>query len=225
MRDRAFVEDFGWQTRFRTHYEQIALGVIRINVASWDDDVHRNTDMQIATLGNGHRIMCRARRHDYGSKYGGEFTIRLSRPSGAATELGKIRAGFGDYGIYGFEAGPGSSDLAPWVLYNVHRLREYLDHGGRWVYRDNRDGSSAFAAFTVREMPLGFVLNSEGHGPAYPALGPCTVCGRPAWLHSRFRSAACHTCCDALGEKHCPACKASDGLNHYRYGWPKGAYS
>lgn len=210
--------DFAWQTRFRGHYQEIALNVVRVSVAGWDEDVHRNTDMQIATLDNGHRIMCRARRHQFATRYPGEITVRLSRPSGATTEMAKIRVGFGDYGIYGFEAKPGTSRLAPWTLYNVHRLREYLESNGRWIYRANRDGSSAFAAFRVQEMPLGFLLN-HAEAQTHPALGRCVVCGRPSWLHNELGQ-PCHVCCSALGDERCPACLASDALNHYRYGWP-----
>lgn len=218
------AEDFDWQTRFRGHYRELAYGVVRVNVASWDDDLRRNTDMQIATLENGHRIMCRARRFKHAARYGDQFTVRLSRPSGAKTEMAKIREGWGDFGIYGFESQPGAARLRPWVLYNVHRLREYLEGGGRWIYRDNRDGSGAFAAFVIHELPLGFVLNRDDW-PLNEPLGKCVVCGGPAWLHGRRHAGRpCHACCDALDHPPCPSCGASDQINHYRYGWPRGGY-
>lgn len=228
MPDTSYVADFRWQQRFRGHYAELALGAVRVAVASWDDDARRNTDMMIGTLGNGQRIACRARRRLMPdgtanlrlAQYLRQITIRLSRPTGAETEMSKLRQGWGDFMLYGFEAEPDADRLHPWALLNLALLREYFDRDGRWQRRVNRDGSSDFAAIDVADLPLGAVLNSAGHEPGRPALGPCAVCGRPSW---QTDGAGCplHVCCSgSTPGVACAACDASDRNSNYRYGWP-----
>jgi hypothetical protein len=217
-----FVDDFAWQARFKDEFARIIRNVVRVDVASWDDDLHRATDFLVAYTPAG-RVGARARRHDYKRRYRYQFTIRLSRPSGARTELRKLELGFGDFGVYGFESEPGADRLYPWVLYNVALLREHLNGGGRWYYGRNLDGSSDFAAFDVRDLPLGCLLNSEGIQTEWPPpVGACGVCGRPSYLADEA-GRPMHRCCGFLpeGATACPACDESDRLQHVRYGWPR----
>lgn len=213
-----FREDLAWQERFRDHYAEIAVGVVRVKVAAWEDDAKRNTDMQIATLDGGQRIACRARRSGYAARFHGDFTIRLSRPTGAPTEMEKLRDGLGDYGIYGFESETGSGRLHPWVLLNLAILRQYLDGGGRWT-RGRNDDDTEFAAFTLEDLPVGCIIQSEGHtfadNPFDPNVALCPYCQRPTWI------AKAHPCCE--GSRHRPSgqrCPCLEGLGRYHYGWP-----
>lgn len=220
-----FGEDFAFGARFRAHGAEIALGVIRVAIASWEDDARRNTDLQIGRLENDGRVMLRARRCHYRPRFAADFTIRLDRASRATTELAKIRSGFGDYLVYGFEAEPGSDRLRPWALINVWLLREYINTGGRWALGDNGDGTR-FAAFTLAELPHGTILNSEGHDrpgrpfDVRPPFGPCRHCGRPSWLMDD-EGAPAHPCCALHSPGPCLACRSSDQHAHWHYGWPR----
>lgn len=211
---KTFDEDFAWQRPFREHYEEIALGVVRVSVASWDDDARRNTDFQIATLGNGHRIACRARRGEYAARYHSDFTIRYSRPSGVETEWHKLRAGLGDYIIYGF-AGDAPGRLARWVLINAHLVREYLDDGGRWTLHENDDGTQ-FAALALDQLPIGAVINTDGQFTGRylgPPVGPCDVCGGLVFNIGTVNGIWTHPCC--LGPIRCVCL----GGGRNRFGW------
>ena len=229
---RRWDEDHAWQTRFRDHFAEIALAVVRVEVASWEDDARRNTDMLIGVLANGSRIMCRARTFSYRLRYPHDITIRYRRPSGVPTEMDKIRQGYGDFFAYGFEAFAGSDRLHPWCLSNVALIREHLDGNGRWRHRPNHDNSSDLAVFTLEDLPAGTILASDGHDTGDALLagrwGPCRYCGRPAWAFADDGKAA-HPCCAREAVERpgapCLACTESDRLNHYRYGWPEPSES
>jgi hypothetical protein len=221
--------DFGaamsFQERFKPRLVEIIRLVTRVEVASWEDDAKRNTDFLVARMTNDYRVTARVRQAEYAERYGNQFTIRLDRPSRVPTEMDKMRAGFGDFGVYAFESEPGSNDLAPWVLYNTALLREYLDEGGRWYLQHNADGSSDFAAFDIAEVggvQLGFVLNSKGLDiDAWPPpLGICSICGHPTW-RTDANGQARHECCSRLVSGFgCLACDTSSSREHARWGWP-----
>lgn len=163
-----FDQDFSFQQRFAAHMIEIAQRAVRVEFASWEDDTKHATDLMI--MANGARIGCRVRRHA-AACYSDEFTIRLSRPSGVETEMAKMCAGWGDFGIYGFESEPGSDRLSPWVLYNIHLLREYIADGGGYKEIPNHDGTW-FAAFNIDQVlsaKPGFVLASGGLSSPEPA--------------------------------------------------------
>ena len=196
----AVLKDYEWQKRFRPHYEELALLVVRVEVASWIDDAKFNTDLQIGILENRKRIMCRARRHKYQDRYRNDITIRSHRPSGTTTELEKIRGGFGDFFIYGIQATTDAYHLHPWSLTNVWLIREYLDEGGRWIEQTNWD-KTRLAAFNLTELPTGTVLNSEGVDRPHPSTLKCEICEkRPVWTRTT------HSCCEWHGPK-CEACR------------------
>jgi hypothetical protein len=223
--DWKFQRDFTWQERFIPHFIQIAA-TLRVRSASVEDDRKRNTDLLILRTDNDWRIACRARRLKYANHYGHQITVRLDRPSGALSEMQKMHEGFGDFGIYGFEAHENAATLSPWVLYNLALLREYLDNEGQWYEFENPDQSSHFAVFDLSALAAvpGLIHNSKGHSIHidHPAAGRCRLCGRPAWATDEH--GPMHPCCvvwsrDAPGED-CPACRASIGLLHKRWGWP-----
>lgn len=173
----SFEEDFEWQKRFTRHFGEIVQQhATRTHVAPAEEDWKRNTDFILSTVvslpNRDVRISARARRRKYVARYGDEFTVRLDRPSGAQAEMPKIRAGWGDLTIYGFESADCASEacghdesghrLSPWFIGNVAMLRDYIARGGYWQVKGNHDGSSRLAAFHHADMPLGFVLASEG---------------------------------------------------------------
>lgn len=176
-----FAEDFEWQEQFRGHYSEIANCLLRFDVAPAEDDWHRNTDFTLrldTALPRGSliRISARARRRKY-LGYRGQFTVRLDRPSGATTEMPKIRDGWGDAFIYGLESSePGR--LLPWMLASLAILRDYLDNGGYYGVQDNVDRSSRFAVFWLDDMPPGFLIAEAGMPLIDPfdCWGTCRKC-------------------------------------------------
>jgi hypothetical protein len=172
----SFDEDYQWQRKFAGHYCEIIRQVLGVaaEAAPEEEDWRRNTDFVGLSAGvrlgrREYRISARARRHGYaarrdqaGARYADQFTVRRDRPSGYATETPKLCAGYGDFTIYGFESAPGSDRLGPWFLGNAAMLADYIDRGGYGAVEANHDGSSTFTAYHLADMPLGFVLGSEG---------------------------------------------------------------
>lgn len=162
-----YEEDRGWADKFIPHQMEIAAKAIRVEVAPIEEDRRRNTDLVLRTVvplntpAEG-RISARVRRHNYLSRYRDEFTIRLDRPSGIETEMPKMLNGWGDFFIYGFEESQGSDRMYPWLIGNMEMLRDYVKRGGYSVIKDNRDRSSRLRSFHLADMPLGFVLDSDG---------------------------------------------------------------
>jgi hypothetical protein len=166
----SFEEDFEWQQKFRAHFSEIAHEAMRVDVAPAEEDWKRNTDFIMSTVillpKRDIRISARVRRHKYIARYRDQFTVRLDRPSGVDAEMPKIRAGWGDFTIYGFESETGSDRMGPWFIGNVNLLRSYLREPGHYYsVHGNDDGSSRLAAFHIADMPLGFLLKSDGLTP------------------------------------------------------------
>lgn len=165
----SYEEDFRWQERFGAHYSEIARQAIRVDVAPDVEDWKRNTDFILTATfpskGRDIRVSARARRRKYLGRYPGQFTVRLDRPSGVETEMPKLRKGWGDLMVYGFESEVDSNRLNPWWVINLEMLRDYIARGGYFRSQPNHDGSSSFAVFWLEDMPLGFVLASDGIKP------------------------------------------------------------
>lgn len=124
--------------------------------ADFDEDARHNTDLIVLGM-QPYRVACRVRRYDkYRSKYGDEFTIRASRPSGAQTELAKILGGWGDYMLYGFGRDKNWT-FAPWTLADLDVFRRCWA-SGMGQRNPNIDGSSDFLAFRWDEFPPEFVV-------------------------------------------------------------------
>ena len=168
----SFDEDYRWQEKFGPHYVEIARkAVLRDDDLSLTvDEFKRNTDRMLTAvvrLPNGQlRISARARRHKYKKRYLTEFTVRCRRPSGFDTEMQKLLEGYGDVFVYGFEAELNADRLHPWFIGNSEMLRQYIRSGGYYEIRPNVDHSSHLAAFDLSDMPIGFLIDSEGHIPS-----------------------------------------------------------
>jgi hypothetical protein len=158
--------DFDWQRGLIPEVKRILANYL-IAEAPVEEDQRRNTDLIVLKLDTV-RVACRLRRHAYLARYGGEFTIRASRPSGAETELSKMLSGWGDYLFYGFASAEGDR-LAAWVLGDLKEFRVW-HHRELWSGRkpgqqqQNGDGSSGFHAYRIGDLPDKFVV------ARYPAV-------------------------------------------------------
>lgn len=166
------MDSFGKDNDFgRKFIPEIKVHLARVLVteAPLEEDMKRNTDLVVLRLDTT-RVACRIRRHHHLEKYGGQFTIRESRPSGCDTELSKLISGWGDYFFYGFSAAdPHRPRLERWILgdLKVFRLwfqRQLFKRKGNMpgVSCKNNDGSSDFRAFEVSLMPEEFFVARFG---------------------------------------------------------------
>jgi hypothetical protein len=159
----SFDRDFKWQRQFIPEMKRI-LAQYLIEEAPFEEDAHRNTDLLVLEA-KTIRIACRVRQYQYAARYGDEFTIRASRPSGVETELHKVLRGWGDRLFYGF-ATADESGLCAWVLGDLNEFRLWHNHElarlpagqipGALVR--NHDGSSTGRAYNINRLPPDFVV-------------------------------------------------------------------
>lgn len=159
-------DDKRWSDRFIPEISS-HLGRYLITEPAVIEDQERNSDLMVLGMGSV-RVACRIRKYNYAARYGDQFTIRKTRPSGAKTELRKVVEGFGDYLFYGF-SDEHETHLHQWFLGNLNLFRGwwtdqlYLSSPRTLpgIAKENADNSSAFAAFRLADMPAGFVVASS----------------------------------------------------------------
>ena len=151
-----------WSDQFMPEIKKI-LGLYLIGEANEEEDSRRNTDLIVLTMA-AVRIGCRVRRYGYAKKYGDEFTIRASLPTGTKTELAKIIEGWGDYFFYG-HSDEGYMNLAAWALCDLNVFRLWFNafivrNKGRipGMLQSNGDADSNFRAFRFSDLPNDFVI-------------------------------------------------------------------
>lgn len=91
-----------------------AAHIVKVEVAPQYQDSHNATDMIIQVVGGcvAVRIRRDTERRD--------LTIRATLPSGAKTELQKIREGFANWYLYAWTQ---SGQICEWILVDLNRLR------------------------------------------------------------------------------------------------------
>ena len=177
MSAAVWQQDKRWSDRFLPEIKRL-LGEHLIQEAPYEEDTEHNTDLIVLKL-DSVRIACRVRRHKYLDRFGDEFTIRNSRPSGAKTELTKIVEGWGNYMFYGFSDAEEVA-LARWVLGDLNVFRLWFN---RQLYKlppntlpgngqSNPDGSSDFSVFRLEEMPSAFFVGQGGG--TRPRMSTCS---------------------------------------------------
>lgn len=187
-----FDTDLNFSHNFDDYIKELirehAYEIISVEISTSIDDMMKATDMIVTVIGG--KIAVRIRRPMMGHIYR-DFTIRSFRPSGAKTELEKIREGFADWYLYLWT----DYDLAfeihidSWIFVNLKKVRErgILDNikdyerpnidGTRFVVIPisildkyncitDRDGASLQVKSNFNQMELfdymGGELNGEG---------------------------------------------------------------
>lgn len=145
------------------------LGLHLIGEPPVEEDQKRNTDLTVLKL-NSVRVACRVRTNFYLTKnnYVNEFTIRAGRPSGVETELTKVIQGWGDYMFYGF-GDKESKKLCHWHLFDLNIFRRdfvrNLYSGIKPAHIKNKDNSSSFVVFKIKDFSDEFVIAKKYHDP------------------------------------------------------------
>ena len=149
--DRAFAN--------RTlHLAKGAVGnITAVPTSPWVDN-NEAADLELVSfgvrgLGKDIRVASRLRRAGY-EKYEFEFTLRCWRLSGVKTELEKILEGYCDWLIYG-HVSPCERFLTGWwgIDLNVFRACYALGECGPLKVKPNKDGTTKFRVFNVRQFP------------------------------------------------------------------------
>lgn len=153
------ARDWNWSDGYLPEIRRIlglnAAYFFTLRIASHYQDVKQATDMLIS-ITESKSIAIRLRRADYPQR---DLTIRSSRASGATTELAKLRAGHGDFYLYGW-----TEDLriTEWMLVDLHRLRA---SGLLGRYREeiaNKDARTKFIHIPYRALNLyNCILNAR----------------------------------------------------------------
>lgn len=136
------------------------LGKFLFRPGTEEEDQKEATDLRILVAGD-QRIAVRLRDDSYRVKYGGEFTLRNSRPSGALTECEKIMMGLAQWMFYGF-VDYESNKVTSYVILNLNFVRLYLWRSkavmDAFIFR-NEDNSSDFIAIKLEDLPTGAIAH------------------------------------------------------------------
>ena len=141
-----YDHDFGWAQQYMPQVKAI-LGPLLLSEAPIELDQSEATDLMVLKA-RDMRVGVRIRRPSYNRRYQDQFTLRLSRPSGARTEWEKVLYdGFGDWLFYARAA---KGRLDPWMVVDLHALRGLFirRHVTQWVNagavgkQHNGDGTS-----------------------------------------------------------------------------------
>ena len=141
----------------RKHSTTIAgiLGKVFISQDAEMDWKHA-TDFAIFTV-RPFTVAARLRTNGYLAKYGDQFTVRWSRPSGVDTEIHKIRRGDADYILYGFV----SSDESSIVRYFIGDLDIFRSSEPEPIgIYPNNPPDSELAAYRLTQFTPSFVIKS-----------------------------------------------------------------
>lgn len=125
-------------------FNKIKKRDVRIDPAPQFDDQHLATDvLMFGTL----RIALRVRAGK--SSTFRDIALRSHLRSGAATEIHKIRKGYGDYYLYCWTAD--GKLITEWILIDLDKFREALEYGLEGDCHINPDGS-AFNTYDIAEL-------------------------------------------------------------------------
>lgn len=132
-----------------------ALGCYFFRQDAWQDR-QEATDFAVFTA-EPVKVAVRLRRHEFMVRYPNQFTIRWTRPSGAKTEIDKVRLGLVDYMLYGF-VNETETRLVQYVICDLEVFRTY-EPKPIGIY-PNVPPDSTFAAFGVWQFPAALVLKA-----------------------------------------------------------------
>lgn len=149
----SYATDRRWSDLMLPQIKQL-VGPLLLEAAPLEFDQRQSTDLMVLRA-RDMRIAARVRRPGY-EKYRHEFTIRMSRDTGAETELSKIVNGWGDWLFYGHA--DEFDFISIWWVIDLHSFRAALIrnsmNGKPLEYADKHNGDgTSFRAFDLRSFP------------------------------------------------------------------------
>jgi hypothetical protein len=155
-----YINNRQWSDQYHSAIEKIikkiASRIITFSIAPDQEDMQQATDY-IITVEQG-TIACRIRKSGYYYSHR-DFTIR-SYCNGSKTELAKIKEGFGRWYIYAWAKD--NDSLLEWWLLDLNALRASPLLDSERPETPNKDGLTAFKAFSASELYLWDVLIEKG---------------------------------------------------------------
>lgn len=151
------IQDWQWSDGFLPEVRRIllanALNLFNIEVATEGQDLKQATDMILRVHGEK-TIAVRLRRPHYNFR---DLTIRAWRDGDVETELHKIRAGFGDFYLYGWTQ---DRKIAEWMLVDLDHVRNWGLLEKRPI-KYNHDGRTGFIYIPISDLRTFECLISE----------------------------------------------------------------
>jgi len=148
--DADVLRDWGWADGYLPEIRRIltlnAVSIFDFQIASYQQDVKKATDM-LLTVSGSQSIAVRLRR---AHQHYRDLTLRAQRTSGIETELSKLQQGYGDFYLYGWTE---SFSIKEWMFVNLDRLRASGLLEQEWRTIANTDGKTSFIA-----IPFGTLL-------------------------------------------------------------------
>ena len=129
---------------------------MHIEVAGWEDDLRRATDLMVLTF-RAMRLAVRVRDYKNLESYSGSFTIRThSRSGNPNSEALKLRQGYGDFLLYAW-ASPDNTNLEAGAVIDLHvwRKHEFAAPHEEWCNGPKSGGHdlSAFNSYAFADFP------------------------------------------------------------------------
>ena len=119
-----------------------------------DADMEQATDFAIYVI-KPFKVAVRLRRYDYYPSFSHQFTVRWSRPSGAETEIDKIREGKVDYFLYGF-IDESETRIIQHFIGDLAIFRNNEPDPCQIFQNDPYD--SKFAVWNINQFPTNFII-------------------------------------------------------------------
>lgn len=124
--------------------KQNAMHIIKIEIATPDEDMKRSTDLKATVTGGS--VAVRTRRPYRTFR---DLTIRAHK-NGNKTEIHKLREGYGDWYLYAWENEFGI--LSEWILVDINKMRSSgLLYESRPI-QPNKDGVTGFISYSIEEL-------------------------------------------------------------------------
>ena len=138
----------------------LAMHIVNIEIASFEDDVKRSTDLKVRITSGD--VAVRVRR---AYKAFRDLTIR-AKNGNAKTEIHKLREGYADWYLYLWT---NEKDvICDWILVDLNVLRASGLLNDDRLITMNRDGYTGFVAYSLAELDkAGALKNSNINGKCY----------------------------------------------------------
>jgi len=131
-----------------------AMSVVRFDVADSEQDTKQATDLTITLTGGA--VGVRVRRYASTSNQYRDWTIRCRSQWGYATEIDKLRAGWGDFYLYAWE--DADKRLTEYMLLDLAQVRSQglLEPHNRYmahpIHNKGQHDNTAFYAIPAAEL-------------------------------------------------------------------------